>query len=171
MKRLGLIAVLAGLLVLGLLTAAAPALAGGPFEGYTPGSQWDGLNEINCRAYITFMEPFGDGEHLVYNVVSNDARANGELEVWITDFWPTEGGNLAFWGQWTLTPAASTGHWSGECTGQLGSGFFVDKPYQHIIYASSGAWSGSEEYAGQVFWLAMHAAQGTPWIMKCWIGS
>ncbi len=171
MKNLGLALMLAVLLSLCLLTAAAPALAGDPFEGYTPGSQWGGLHDINCRAYITFAEPFGEGEHLVYDVVSNDARANGVMEVWITEFSLTEGGNLAFGGRWTLTPAASTGHWYGDCTGQIGSGFFVGKPYQHIVFASPGEWSGSEEYAGQVFYLAVHAAQGAPWIMKAWIGS
>jgi hypothetical protein len=178
MKRpisgLALPVVLALLLALCLLTTAAPALAGDPFEGYTPGSQWGLLHEINCRAYITFWEWYpdpveGPGEHLIYNVVSNDARANGELEVWVTEFEPTEGGNLGFGGTWILTPAASVGHWGGACAGQLGSGFFSGKPYQHIVFASPGDWSGSEEYAGHLY-LALHAAQGAPWIMKCWIG-
>lgn len=171
MKRLGLTAVLAVLLALCLLATAAPALAGDPFEGNTPGSQWSGPHKVNCRAYITFAEPYGEGEHLIYDVVSNDALANGVMEVWITDFWFTEGENLGFGGRWTLKPAAIAGQWDGECTGQIGSGFFVGKPYQHIIYASPGYWSGSEEYAEQVFWLALHAAQGASWIMKCWIGS
>ena len=154
-----------------LLTTASPALAGDPFEGYTPGSQWGVLHEINCRAYITSMEPYGEGEHLTYNVLSNDARANGVMEVWITEFEPTEGGNLGFGGTWTLMPAASAGQWGGDCAGQIGSGFFAGKPYQHIVFASPGEWSGSGEYAEQVLYLAMHAAQGAPWIMKCWIGS
>jgi hypothetical protein len=176
MKKLSICIPLAVMMAVCLLTTAAPVLAGDPFEGYTPGAQWGVLHEINCRTYSTFMENYpdpveGPGEHITFNVVSKDARANGELAVWITEFLPTDGGNLAFWGWWTLTPSASVGHWDGDCAGQLGSGFFSGKPYQHIVYASPGYWSGSAEYAGQVFYLAVHAAQGAPWIMKCWIGS
>ena len=98
--------------------------------------------------------------------ISKDARANGISEVWITEFWPTEGGNLAFGGSWTLTPTAGEGHWDGDCTGRLGAAYFTDKPYQHIGFSSLGY--GSGDYEGQVFWLAMHAAQGAPWILKCW---
>ena len=57
MKRLSLMAVLAMLLALCLLATAAPALAGDPFEGYTPGAKWGGLHEINCRAYCLPVEP------------------------------------------------------------------------------------------------------------------
>ena len=102
-------------------------------------------------------------------MVSNDAHANGVMEIWITEYSLTEGGNLAFGGRWTLTPPR-VGHGYGDCTGQVASRCFVGKPYQHIVFASPGQGSGSEEHAGQVFsWRACGAGRAVN--QKAWIGS
>jgi len=167
MRRLFICIPLAVTVMVCLLAIPAVTMAGDPFEGNTPGAQWGGANDINARAYIVSQEPYRDGEHIVYDVASSDARAKGVLETWITKFWPTEGGNLGFWGRWIMTPATADGHWDGESFGELGSGFFDGKPYQHIVFSSPGKGSGA--YRGTVFWLALHCGYGQPWTMKCWI--
>ena len=106
MKRLSLLAVLALLLALCLLATAAPALAGSPFEGNPPGSQWGG-HEINAK--FTYMKDDPVDGAVVFACVASDPRVSGELRVYIEDSKPTPDGNLMVWGSYDLTNDGGAG--------------------------------------------------------------
>jgi hypothetical protein len=169
--RLGLLGALALALLLGLLLAATPALAGSPFEGDPPGSQLGFQHDVNARAYITFAEeiPLPDGsmgEHLICLVVSSDPAVSGRFEAWITwgnDQEPNEAGNWLGGANATLTPNIGGGTWQGDIQAHISSGFCSGKPYKHIVFDSPRY--GTGEFAPWMLVFGVQAAQGPAWIL------
>jgi hypothetical protein len=175
LERLSLLAGLALLVALCLLTVAGPALAGSPFDGTPPGSQWGG-HEVNAKAYVTyaeFIDPAPYGEYLRFRIIADDARVTGTQEAWVTEFAPTAGGNILVSGRMLLTPDIGGGDWAGRVTAVVSSGILAGKPYQHLIREIT--YRGSGDFAGLVFRVSAHVAGGKapdihmPWISKGWI--
>jgi len=167
-RKHGILAVLVFALLLGLLLAAGPAVAGDPFEGTPPGSQWGG-HDVNAKLYIVDAWPIPPspyGECVVFRIGAEDARVSGILEIWAIEFEATEGGNLLCSGPAVLTPDIGGGCWSGDFTAVIGSGLLAGKPYQHLVRAF--ALVGSGDYERQVFWASVHGAWGPTWILKGW---
>lgn len=161
------------LTLLALLLAAGPALAGGPFAGMPPGSQWGG-HDVNAKIYITdalAIEPSPFGEYVNFRMVADEACVSGTLEVWSIEFATSDDGNMLCSGPAVLTPDAGGGTWSGEFSAVVSSGIYIGKPYQHLI--RTFALVGSGAYDRAVFSMSCHTAYGpvsVPWIVKGWIG-
>jgi hypothetical protein len=136
--RLSLLAVLALLLALCLLTVAGPALAGG-----NP-PLW-GAHQFNSRTVSFSGDP---GVSMAALVVSDDPWASGTLLLW----WEGESN-----GHWSLSNAAGTGTWTGTWVG-------VPNGAQTRVTVTG---TGSGDYVNYSIEIIGHTAPGrSPLIMK-----
>ena len=166
MKRLSLLVALAVLLALSLLATAGPALAGNPFEGNPPGSQWGG-HEINGMFTYVKDDP-ADGA-VVFACVASDPRVSGELRVYVEGSEPTPDGNLKAWGSYDLINDGGSWHCASWWQ-LLGKNALVGKPAQAMTF--NGVADGvGVNYDGLVFRSSNHSGAGAyaPWILKGWI--
>ena len=152
MKRFVRIATLSLLCALSLWAAAGPALADiGPL-----GPQWGG-HEVNARMYML------DVKGLVFQVVADDPRISGYMEVRIRREWTDVDGTPHKSGTFDLYNDA--GHWRcayWECVYD-----FNPNNMQSMCLACTAV--GSGDYEGLIFYSAHHAVGGSPFILKGWI--
>ena len=166
MKRLSLAAFLSMLLVLCLLAAAGPALAGSPFGGTPPGSQWGG-HEINAKFTYVKDDPV-DGA-VVFACVASDPRVSGELRVYVEGSEPTPDGNVMVWGSYDLINDGGSWHcaywWQ-----LLGKNALLEGPAQAMTFNAVATGVGAN-YEGLSFLSSNHSGGGSmaPWILKGWI--
>jgi hypothetical protein len=158
--RLSLLSALALLLVACLMATAGAALAGSPFEGQPPGSQWGG-HEINGKYY--FSSP------TEATVVASDPRVCGTLVlvIEVADEL-TPNGNYRYAGSATLT-SNDGGIW----TYPHWEGLFSSQRFhpQFIGFTKDATGSGGPGYDGMILRSADHSGGGdyAPFILKGWI--
>jgi len=147
--RLSLLAVLALLVALCLLTLAGPALAGSPFQSNPP--LW-GAHGFNCQIRLSYVDaPLGAGAYAF--VKSDDAWTRGTLLLWWDSGAP---GEFAYeWGHWTLSNDSGT--WAGA--------FKIVHVMAQTTATITG--TGSVDYAGYTIEAIAHAGWGrSPTVMK-----
>lgn len=155
-KTYGLLGMLVLALLLGLLLAASPALAGAP-----PGSQWGG-HEVNGRAYIV-----GADKGVTLQVVADDERVCGTMDVSVKKTWYDADGVGHQSGTFTLYNAAGSWHCAYWETLYYFNASSSEDPIQELLLNCTATGSGA--YKGLVFVHSHHGAQGGPYIMKGWI--
>lgn len=160
MKKILLVLAVAVLLV-GLMVV--PALAGDPFEGNPPGSQWAG-HDFNGKMYfLGFVENEDDPyyEWLECWVAADDARVTGTLYLYWDVFYEIEG-HVHAYGRFELLNDG--GRWTGEFESIHSRPFESEKPYQNLTFASA---TGVDGYDGLTLTLTKHTAWGqSPIIIK-----
>jgi hypothetical protein len=148
--RLSLLAGLAMLIVLCLLTLAGPALAGSPFQDTPPLWQAHGFNSLVRLSY-------GDAPHGADAwaiLPSNDPWIRGTLLMWWESGAP---GQAAYeWGHWTLSNEGGT--WAGA--------FTITRVKAQTTATIRGTGSG-DLYGGYTIKAIAHAGWGkSPTVMK-----
>ena len=156
MKRVSLALVLALLCALSLTAMSGPALADvGPL-----GPQWGG-HEVNAKMWVV------ESRGLRLQVVADDFRVSGFMDVRIKDFWYDADGNGHQSGTFDLYNDAGNWHcayW--ECV-YFFSAHTPEYPVQSICLDCTA--TGSKAYDGLVFYSAHHQVGGSPFILKGWI--
>lgn len=156
MKRFSLAISLTLMVALCLLAAAGPASAVTP-----PGSQWGG-HEVNAWAWIV-----GVDKYVTLQVVADDERVSGLMDVSVNDRWYDADGVGHQSGSFTLRNDA--GSW--RCAYWEILYYFnarsAEYPVQEVELNCTATGSGA--YKGLIFVSAHHAAGGSMFITKGWI--
>lgn len=160
MKRLSLLAALGLLLALSLWATAGPALADNYYDGNPPGSQWGG-HEINAKASL-----IGVDEFITFQLVADDPRVCGIMEVTLEDVWDDEDGFAHSSGTYDLYNDDGSWHcayW--ECI--YSRSLDAERAWQGLVLSCTA--KGSGDYKGLEFVMSHHQAANSPWILKGWI--
>ena len=167
-KTYGTLGVLFIVLVLGLILAAGPAMAGGPFAGNPPGSMWGG-HEVNGKFTYVRDDP---GGAIVFDLVASDSRVSGTLRVYVDFAGTTSDGIFEVWGHGDLVTA--DGSWHLDYYRQVfHKNALVDKPAQATVLLGDFVGAEDSPYEDLVFRSANHTGGGlnAPYIFKGWIYS
>jgi hypothetical protein len=155
-RKYGIPAMLALVLLFGLLLAAGPASAITP-----PGSQWGG-HDVNGLAYLVSIE-----KYVTIQLVADDVRVSGTLDITIKNQWFDAEGVGHQSGSFNLYNAA--GSW--RCAYWETLYYFNAKssedPIQELVLECVATGTGA--YKGLTFVSAQFAVQNSPWKVKGWI--
>ncbi len=142
-KRVYELLLLIALLAVPLLATAAPALADGPQKGKAAHKHWRSGQAVNGQLIEIRREVFSEtSEHVVYKVVTDNRRVNGIMDLWVTDAWITEDGEVAFSGWWHLV--TRRGSWHDDVfVGVESAGYLVGEPFTITVLPDVAVGAGA----------------------------
>jgi hypothetical protein len=128
-------------MVVPVLAAAGPVLAGGPVGGDATLAQ-RATSSVNGQLIEIRREVFSEtSEHVVYAVVTNNPRVSGIMDLWVDDAWITADGQVGFSGWWDMYTLTGTWH-DNHFVGIESSGYLTGEPYSVTVLPDAARGGG-----------------------------